>query len=679
MSGTDRIRVLHVDDDPAVVETVAAMLEREDDRIEVDTETRPAEALEVLGERRVDCVISDYDMPALDGVALLESVRETHPDLPFVLYTGKGSEEVAGEALRAGATDYLQKGRGTEQYALLATRVVTAVERYRARRRADRQERITDLLRRLNRQLVAADSVADVERTVCETLADSGAYRFAWTGEPDGEGRLVPRASAGEAGSYLAEVEVRYDDSPRGQGPGGRAARTRDLQVSQPIQEVSEVDRWRELTDEYGFASVAVLPLEVDGDLHGVLPIYAADPYAFGETEREVLAELAETVSDAIGSARARSRLERREATLATLHDIATDIGSYDDPAAVCERTIEAARTVLEFDRSVISLEEDGTLPAVARSEDLPSDGTTTMTVEEGLTGLTYRTGDSFLVDDVREHPAADPQGPYRAAVSVPVGDHGVFQAVTETVGAFDEGDLELAETLVAHAATALDRLERERDLRRQNERLEEFASIVSHDLRNPLNVATSRLELAAADCDSDHLDAVADAHDRIDRLVGDLLELARGSGRAIDREPVSLAGTAEDCWAAAAAPGATLSVAADARVLADPERLHQLVGNLLANAVEHGATDGSVTVTVGDHQDGFYVADDGPGVPPDERESVFEAGYSTAEGGTGFGLRIVRRVAEAHGWTVRVVDSAAGGARFEITGVEFADDREGR
>jgi signal transduction histidine kinase len=76
------------------------------------------------------------------------------------------------------------------------------------------------------------------------------------------------------------------------------------------------------------------------------------------------------------------------------------------------------------------------------------------------------------------------------------------------------------------------------------------------------------------------------------------------------------------------------------------------------------------VTVTIGELDDGVYVADDGPGIPPEEREDVFEAGYSTSGSGTGFGLSIVEQVAEAHDWTVRVTESASGGARFEIVGM---------
>jgi DNA-binding NtrC family response regulator len=131
---SDPIRVLHVDDDAEVAALTAASLEREG--LSVATAGSAAAGIEALVGGAFDCVVSDYDMPGIDGLAFLEAVRETHPDLPFVLYTGQGSEAVASEAIEAGVTDYLQKGVGTDQYELLANRIENAVEGRRAERRA---------------------------------------------------------------------------------------------------------------------------------------------------------------------------------------------------------------------------------------------------------------------------------------------------------------------------------------------------------------------------------------------------------------------------------------------------------------------------------------------------------------------------------------------------------------
>jgi len=207
------------------------------------------------------------------------------------------------------------------------------------------------------------------------------------------------------------------------------------------------------------------------------------------------------------------------------------------------------------------------------------------------------------------------------------------------------------------------------RDLERSNERLEEFASVVSHDLRNPLNVASLRLELAQQEVDSEHLEAVDRAHDRMNSLVEDLLLLARSGTRVDEQRQLSLTTVVEDCWRTVETADATLRVEREFEIRADPSRLRQLLENLLRNALDHGPTD--VTVTLGPMTDGFYVADDGPGIPETDRERVLDRGYSTATDGTGLGLAIVATIAEAHGWTVSVTDSTDGGARFEFTGVE--------
>ncbi|AZH24887.1 PAS domain S-box protein [Haloplanus aerogenes] len=245
-----------------------------------------------------------------------------------------------------------------------------------------------------------------------------------------------------------------------------------------------------------------------------------------------------------------------------------------------------------------------------------------------------------------------------------------------------------------------------EQRLERQNERLETFASVVSHDLRNPLTVAQGRLQLArlACTCDCDEFDAIERAHERMRALIDDLLTLARQGEGVDDTEPVHLSSVVASCWRTVDTTNADLIVDTDLIVEADRSRLQQLLENLIRNAIEHGSAgsrlgaddaveyrstgnrtqsgdavehgpdDDTVTITIGDLDDGFYVADDGPGIPESERETVFEAGHTTREGGTGFGLSIVEQIADAHGWSVAVTASDTGGARFEITGVERVD-----
>lgn len=126
-------RVLHVDDEPDFVEMTAIFLERIQDQFTVISETSAEAGLNRLEDEQIDCVISDYQMPRMDGIEFLQAVREDHPDLPFILCTARGSEEVASEAIAAGVTDYIQKGSDTDHYEVLANRVLNAIEQYQTR------------------------------------------------------------------------------------------------------------------------------------------------------------------------------------------------------------------------------------------------------------------------------------------------------------------------------------------------------------------------------------------------------------------------------------------------------------------------------------------------------------------------------------------------------------------
>ncbi|GAA0668711.1 HAMP domain-containing sensor histidine kinase [Natronoarchaeum mannanilyticum] len=208
--------------------------------------------------------------------------------------------------------------------------------------------------------------------------------------------------------------------------------------------------------------------------------------------------------------------------------------------------------------------------------------------------------------------------------------------------------------------------------------------SVITHDLRNPLDVANAHLRAARETGDEEHFDQVKESHDRMERIIQDALTLARGE-RALDvTENVAIGDVAADAWATVDTGTASLDADDELpRIDADPDRLQRLFENLFRNAIEHGSTDNRETadsngdepvhVRVGNVDGGFFVADDGPGIPADERDRVFEAGYSSSEtgSGTGLGLTIVERIARAHDWTVSLTEGSRGGARFEFRPIQ--------
>ncbi|MEZ3117435.1 PAS domain S-box protein [Halobaculum sp. MBLA0147] len=392
------------------------------------------------------------------------------------------------------------------------------------------------------------------------------------------------------------------------------------------------------------------------------------DGERFFRNEKYPLAGPTGEVEGLVGISTDRTETERHERALRALHGVATELGSHESVAAVCEQTVETAEQILAFSHCCLNLADDGSLVPATCSSDLSSETVERVAADEGVVGRVYTSGETAVTADTAADDDALKPDRYGSALTVPIGDHGVLQAVAEETDAFDERDAELAEILANHARVALDRLDREATLERQNERLEEITAVVSHDLQSPLNVASGRLDLAREECDSEHLDDVATALDRSQELIDGLLELTSGGTADRDTEAIELATAAEAAWVTVGGDDAHLVVETDATLRASSSRLRQLLENLFGNAVEHGGP--TVTVTVERTGDGFAVSDDGPGIPADEREAVLDAGYSTARDGTGLGLSIVRDVAREHGWTVAVGESDDGGARIEVGGV---------
>ncbi|MFC7072287.1 PAS domain S-box protein [Halovenus rubra] len=220
---------------------------------------------------------------------------------------------------------------------------------------------------------------------------------------------------------------------------------------------------------------------------------------------------------------------------------------------------------------------------------------------------------------------------------------------------------------LVFHDIT--ERKENEQELKRQNERLEEFASIVSHDLRNPLNVAMGHLEIVQSNHNSESVDQISDALNRMETLIRETLQLAKQGQMVTETQEIQLSSCLSDCWGMVDQSDATLKRTGDMTIEGDRSRVRQLFENLFRNATEHGGSD--VTVRVQCEDETIVVADDGPGIPPDKRDGIFETGQTTSEDGAGFGLAIVKEIVEAHDWEITVSESVDGGARFEIRGFD--------
>jgi signal transduction histidine kinase len=521
----------------------------------------------------------------------------------------------------------------------------------------------------VTRRLVSAGDEAEVLDAVIESVARAIGFSSTSVRRADREtGALSPVArSAGsqEVVGDLPQCEL---------GDGSPAARAFESGES--------------VLDEHGPGEAngrdpSITSLYVPVGDYGVISIGRRHG-SFVEEDVELLETLADTAAAAL-------RRTHRERAVRDLHAAAQRLTRAEDRDDVTTMAVDAARDLLDLSLTTVLLydaESDLLRPVehtdgVTALHDLPP-----VAPSEGIMGRAFEAGESENHTDVREDPAVlNPETEIRSELVVPFGRHGILVCDSQDVGAFDATDEQLAGILAANVEAALDRCEREAQLRertreveRQNERLETFASVLSHDLRGPLNVAEGYLDLAREEYgDDENLARVATAHDRMGTLIADVLTLARQGRDVGDVGPVRLSEVARAAWGGIETEGATLTCSTDAVVHADEGRLRQLLENLFRNSVKHGlvATGAeSLQVRVGSLSgaSGFFVADDGPGIPADARERVFESGYTTGESGPGLGLQIVRTIADGHGWSVSVTEGDDGGACIEVSDVDVVD-----
>ena len=764
-----------MDDDPELADLTAALLEREDERLRVDTSYSAADGLDRLSEGAYDCIVSDYDMPEMDGLGFLTAVREEFSVLPFLLFTGKGSEEVASEAISAGVTDYLQKGGGTSQYAVLANRIRNVVERHRSKREAEAsQKRLSLLFERSPLGIVEWNEDIEFER-----LNETGENILGYGKEElIGESweKIVPEDEHGDFADVISEVL---------EGEGGNDAVLENVTadgerivcewhnrvirdegdvaaIFSEFQDVTEEHRRRERQrhQRETLLELAVDEAVADGDFETAVEriteaaaevldvprvniwmvtqegsddhLTCVDHYDRSRDTHERGMELAtdryreyfEALKSHWAIDAADARTDPRTAELTDDYLDPNDVGALLDGTlrsggdvigVICHEHVGGTRTwfddEVEFAGDVADVVHRAfrNREQIERREELERYESIVENSEDGIYVFDESGRFEFVnrrVVDATGIPRDEWEGEHVSLLA----DLGVLNkteivTVEESIEAIVRGEtdeisidlapevtedlsvLELRLTpltttgsrdVIGFSRDVSERIRDQERLERKNERLEEFASVVSHDLRNPLNLAKGRLGLVRDDVDHDGLDSIANALERMERIVDDVLWLAR-EGRDIgSTEPVDLRSAMEATWTMVVedADNCELDLAGlegSRPVEADYDRFRQLLENLLGNATEHGG-DGA-TVTVGQLDGGFFIEDDGPGIPEAERGAVFDPGYSTTASGTGFGLAIVDRVAEAHGWDVSVTDGADGGARFEVTGVTYLDE----
>ena len=423
-------------------------------------------------------------------------------------------------------------------------------------------------------------------------------------------------------------------------------------------------------------AATATIRALLSADVDDVVAVSERGPNADGPNDSVSLRECLARRMDP-------DRVRLGDDDVARLAEVLLDAGTTlmstrtDEVGTKIEWTMENVGEHAELDRIVCYREDDGQFvpayswcpdgfdPVPRRFDDFP-DPEQLSTFGNVARGAAPPGG---LDDGSADAPAAGPPATVHVPLVVDWELSGIVAFESDDHRTWTDEEVDLYRTLGDLVAHTIARNDRRAALRRQAEQLEQFSAVVSHDLRNPLNVLSGYLSLSEDELMPSRYEAMSGAVDRMETLIDDLLMLARRGEAIGETESVPIETVAEDAWGSVRSPHANLTIADEVgRVEADPGRLRQALENLFRNAIDHGGRDVAIEVgplTTEDGRRGMYVADDGPGIPVELADSVFDSGVSSADS-SGIGLAIVDRIVEAHEWEIEARNDD--GAVFELT-----------
>jgi len=473
---SEDINILHVEDDDDTRNLIKTMLEMQNEMFSIISAKNPEVGMDILDNNSdIDCIISDYKMPKMNGIEFLKYIRKEYNRLPFILFTGTGSEDIAHTAINNGANDYMQKDFCQNKYELMENRIINFVSEYRTRNKLI--ERSKELEDERNFITQAIDGIQDI--------------------------------------FYVLETD-------------GTVIRV----------------------NKYGEEFVKKMIDEDSKDNTNIINI-------FPESQK--------------------SQIEKSISTLRGGNDVKMNLKFKDNK-------------------------------------------------------------DNRIEIEVKSSPLKDSFGEI-------IGIVGVARDVTK-------------------------QNEYKRKLKRKNKKLDEFAKIISHDIRNPLSIAKGHLDLYINENETDSsLEKTHNAINRIENILDEVLEITTTDSATLEKKHVNIQYIVNNCWENIDTKDADIHIGTNTIIPLNEKLASRLFENIFKNSIKHGGKD--VKIKIGAIDSGFYIEDDGKGIPSENRNKIFNSAYTTSSSGKGLGLTIVEHVCDAHEWDINVKESESGGARFEITNVK--------
>jgi PAS domain S-box-containing protein len=689
------LNILHIDDNRQFIKLTKKYLNKSDKNFNILEATTPKELIKNLEQHEIDCVLSDYKMPDKDGLEILKLIREKDEDLPFILLTGKGSEEIASQAMSAGATDYFRKNGHSEEYEILAQRIDNAVSTYRAEKeRRQTLKRIQDGFIGLDcgfkitycneeaRNILQIDRNPQGEeiwehyskknsklrqtlekalnKQKNQELIEYNPLHNRWfdvTVYPEGEKLSV----------YIRDITEKKQTEIRNKQ---RVQQQEVLsELGQFIVQSHDLEEMIEETIERTYKALESDKVTVKSDREDIRYSKGTEKqrsFCFEEKiksngtewgsitvhrekelqdfEKDFLNSITNTIAHSIHRIKQEQELQKFKQLAETVEDIMYIVGPDERIKWINQAAVEKSGYSYEELEGVHvdEIVEEPNEDAKNEFKDIKKGEKDSATVDEVIRtkdGEKFLTGAHFTENEFED--TKDGEKYLENKFSAIKSDSGEFQGIAGVV----------------HNVTEI-----KREKQSQENKLDEFSSLVSHDLRNPLNLAQGYLDLARDSGDDEDYEVIEKAHRRMENIIDELL-LITTEEENVERENIDITEAFKEAFYFAGTENLSYEIEDEFTVYGDRSGLISIFENLISNSNEHNS--GEVKIKIGKTDEGFYYEDDGEGIPEEKRDEIFDYGFSS--GKSGIGLSIVRRIVEINDWDIEASEAENGGARFEI------------
>lgn len=616
--------VTYVGSDDSFVDLVQEYIHTASDNINISGFTNITEAIEHIHSTNADCVISDYDLNTQrhrinNGLGLLDRISDKNPDIPFILFTHDNGQNVGTKAIENGATDYIQKQTIIDSHELIVNRIENAHKTAESKRRLKR-------INSVSTKLATETDVNEIGRITISAAREVMGYKFVgFHIAKEGVG-MVPIEYTDPVEELLGPPTITDRESIAWEA----------FESNETIEHEDVRDADNVLDEETPIRSEISIPL----GKYGVLLVGSTDVDGFSDTDISSLELVAENAVEALRRREKRKELERFKLFVENSPDT-IQIVSAD--GVIKYQNIEnpqrkrATPKISELDKITEHVHPD-------YEQKVLSDIEAAKQADDEIIRTQYK--------------SKDKQGEWKW-----------FESQVKNYL-----DNEVINGFIRTTREITEQKETQHQLEQKNEQLDQFNSVVCHDLKNPLAAIKANIEMLQYKTEDDELRKYIDdadkKADRMEQLINDMLELAKSGESLTDVSEVSIHTAATDAWDTITQKEASLdiNITEDVTVRSDKSRLQQLFENLFKNAIKHGGED--VTITIGELTNGFYVKDDGEGISPKVENEIFEGGVTTEDDGTGYGLKIVSQIISAHNWNIDI-DHSASGAKFDIKNVD--------